>query len=42
MKTACELIDDPERIALMEKNIAALAMTDAALTIADEIYRIIR
>ena len=41
MKTACELIENPEKIALMEKNIAALAKTDAAQTIADEVYRII-
>ena len=41
MKTACELIESPEKIALMEKNIAALAKTDAAQTIADEVYRII-
>ena len=41
MKTACELMENPEKIALMEKNIAALAKTDAAQTIADEVYRII-
>ena len=41
METACSLINDPERIALMEKNIAALAKRDAAETIADEVYRII-
>ena len=41
MKKACELIGDPERITLMEKNIAALAKTDAAQTIADEVYKII-
>jgi len=41
MKTACGLIEDPAKIALMEKNIAALAKTDAAQTIADEVYRII-
>jgi UDP-N-acetylglucosamine:LPS N-acetylglucosamine transferase len=35
---ACE---DPEKIALMEKNIAALAKTDAAMTIAQEVYKII-
>lgn len=42
MKTACSLLDDPERIAIMEKNIAALAKGDAARTIVDEIYKIIR
>ncbi len=41
MATACELIENPERIALMEKNAATLAKTDAAQTIADEVYRII-
>ncbi len=42
MATACGLIENPEKIALMEKNAAALAKTDAARTIADEVYRIIR
>ena len=41
MKTACELISDPDKIAIMEKNIAALAKTDAAMTIAEEVYKII-
>ncbi len=41
METACRLIEDPEKIALMEKNAAALAKTDAAQTIAEEVYRII-
>ncbi len=41
MATACALVADPEKIALMEKNIAALAKTDAAMTIAEEVYRII-
>ena len=41
MATACALVADPEEIALMEKNIAALAKTDAAMTIAEEVYRII-
>ena len=41
MKTACELLDNPEKIALMEQNIAALAKTDAAMTIAEEVYKII-
>ena len=41
METACALTEDPEKIALMERNIAALAKTDAAQTIADEVYRII-
>ena len=41
MKTACKLIENPERIALMEKNIAALAKTEAAQEIVDEAYKII-
>lgn len=41
MKTACGLIDDPEKIALMEKNAAALAKTDAGETIVREVYRIL-
>jgi UDP-N-acetylglucosamine--N-acetylmuramyl-(pentapeptide) pyrophosphoryl-undecaprenol N-acetylglucosamine transferase len=39
MNTACELIENKEKIALMEKNIAALAKTDAAMTIAEEVYK---
>ena len=42
MKTACELIDDRERVSVLEKNIGKLALMDAAMTIVDEIYRIIR
>ncbi len=41
MKTACTLIENPEKIALMEKNIAALAKTEAAQEIVDEAYKII-
>lgn len=41
METACGLIDEPEKIALIEKNVAALAKTDAAMTIAEQVYRII-
>ena len=41
MKVACALIDNTDKTALMEKNIAALAKRDAAMTIADEVYRII-
>ena len=41
METACALTEDPEKIALMERNIAALAKIDAAQTIADEVYKII-
>ncbi|MGM9735475.1 MAG: undecaprenyldiphospho-muramoylpentapeptide beta-N-acetylglucosaminyltransferase [Candidatus Cryptobacteroides sp.] len=42
MATACALLGDEGKIALMEKNIAALALPDAAMTIAGEIYRIIK
>lgn len=41
MDEACGLIENPQKIALMEKNIAELALRDAAMTIADEVYRII-
>lgn len=37
---ACALIEDSERIALFEKNIATLAKTEAAMTIAEEVYRV--
>ena len=42
MKTACELIENQEKIALLEDNVAKLALRDAAMTIAEEVYRIIR
>ena len=41
MSQACELLADPDRIRNMEKNIAALAKADAAMTIAEEVYRIL-
>ena len=41
MSTACALIENNEQIALMERNIAALALRDAAMTIAEEVYRIV-
>lgn len=41
MATACALLADDGKIAEMEKNIAALALPDAAAAIAAEIYRII-
>ena len=41
MKTACELMADTEKIAQIEKNVAKLALADAAMTIADEVYKII-
>lgn len=41
MTAACGLIEDREKIAIFEKNAAAMAKMDAALTIAEEIYKII-
>ncbi|MBR5811194.1 MAG: undecaprenyldiphospho-muramoylpentapeptide beta-N-acetylglucosaminyltransferase [Bacteroidales bacterium] len=41
MTAACGLIEDREKIALFEKNAAAMAKMDAAQTIAEEIYKII-
>lgn len=41
MSAACALIENNEQIALMERNIAALALRDAAMTIAEEVYRIV-
>ncbi|MBR1871611.1 MAG: undecaprenyldiphospho-muramoylpentapeptide beta-N-acetylglucosaminyltransferase [Bacteroidales bacterium] len=41
MKTALGLLSDPDKIASMEKNIAALALPDAALTIAQEVYKLV-
>lgn len=41
METACTLIENPEKISLMEKNIAALAKTEAAQEIVDEAYKIV-
>ena len=41
MKTACGLLNEPSRIALLEKNIAALAKTEAALEIVKEVYNIV-
>ena len=42
MAEACALIENPEKIALLEKNISRLALRDAAMTIADEIYKIVK
>ena len=41
LPAACDLIENTDKIALHEKNIAVLARTDAAMTIAEETYRII-
>lgn len=38
LRAACDLIRDTEKIAQLETNIAALAKTDAAMTIAKEVY----
>lgn len=42
MQTACELIESPEKIAVLEENIGKLALRDAAKTIVDEIYKILK
>ena len=42
MKRACELMKDSQKIAQLEENIGKLALRDAAMTIIDEIYRIVR
>ena len=41
MSTACELIKDSTKVGELEANIAKLALKDAAMTIAEEVYRII-
>ena len=42
MSTACELIENADKTALLEENIGKLALRDAAMTIVDEIYKIVR
>ena len=42
MSTACELIENADKAALLEENIGKLALRDAAMTIVDEIYKIVR
>lgn len=42
MQTACELIENPQKVALIEENVAKLALADAAMTIADEVYKIVK
>ncbi len=42
MQTALQLLQNPEKISTMEKNAAALAKTDAAQTIADEAYKLVK
>ena len=41
MPTALELVRDDDRILALERNIAPLALTDAAGTIVDEIYKLL-
>ena len=42
LKTALGLVSDPERVSALERNAAAMALPDAAQTIVDEIYRIVK
>lgn len=42
MKEACRLVADRQKIDSLEKNIAPLARTEAAMDIAEEVYRIVR
>ena len=42
MAEACALIENPEKIALLEGNIGKLALRDAAMTIAEEVYKIVK
>ena len=41
LPTALGLLKSPERIAVLEKNARAMALTDAAQTICDEIYKLV-
>ena len=41
METACALIKDAYRVAILEENIGKLALRDAAQTIVDEIYKVL-
>lgn len=41
MKTACGLIENPGKIALLEENILKLARREAAQTIVEEIYKVL-
>ena len=41
MATACALIEDADRVAVLEENIGKLALRDAAQTIVDEIYKVL-
>lgn len=39
---ACRLVADPGKIATIEANVAALALPDAASSIADEVYKLVK
>ncbi len=41
MQTALELVREPDKISEMERNAASLALPEAALTIAEEVYKIL-
>ena len=41
LDTACRLLAEPEKIASLEKNIATLAKTEAAMDIAKEVYSVL-
>ena len=41
LTTALALVHDPERIATLEKNALGMALPDAAMTIVDQIYKIL-
>ena len=41
LTTALELVHDPSRIATLEKNALAMALTDAAQVICDEVYKLV-
>ena len=41
LPTACDLLENPEKIATLEKNISALARTEAAMDIAKEVYTVL-
>jgi len=41
LPTALELLGDPERIRQISANVAPLARLDAAMTIAQEVYKLV-
>ena len=42
MPAALELVHDAEKIGSLERNIAKLALTNAAQVIADEAYKLVK